>query len=175
MLNQKRAESGKNLNTMIPFYLVTGFLGSGKTTFLKEVLALYSGNSRIAIIQNEFAPAGVDGKELKLTGHGFHLEEVNNGSVFCVCLMATFVKSIQKIIENYRPDMIFLEASGLSDPINIIELLAREGLNERVSLAHVFCVVDALNFDNGIKTLPRSRHQIMIADTVIVNKSDIFI
>ncbi len=159
---------------VIPFYLVTGFLGSGKTTFLKDVLARYSGDKRIAIIQNEFAAQGVDGTELKLTGSGFKLVEINNGSVFCVCLMATFVESLQNVIKEYNPDMIFLEASGLADPINIIELLGREGLKDRVGLAHIITIVDAPNFEKGMKMLPRFRHQIMIADTVIVNKSDIF-
>jgi G3E family GTPase len=159
---------------MIPFYLVTGFLGSGKTTFLKEVLAGYSSGKRIAVIQNEFAPTGVDGIELKMTGTGFRLVEINNGSVFCVCLMATFVESLQNLIEEYKPEMIFLEASGLADPVNIIELLGREGLNGRVGLAHIITIVDAPHFEKGRKTLPRFRHQIMIADTVLINKSDVF-
>lgn len=158
----------------IPFYLVTGFLGSGKTTFLRNVLARYSGDKRIAVIQNEFAAQGVDGTELKLAGSGFKLVEINNGSVFCVCLMATFVESLQKLIKEYRPEMIFLEASGLADPVNIIELLGREGLNDSVGLTHIITIVDAPNFERGMKMLPRFRHQVMIADTVIVNKSDIF-
>ncbi len=159
---------------IIPFYLVTGFLGSGKTTFLKEVLAGYSSGKRIAVIQNEFAPTGVDGIELKMTGTGFRLVEINNGSVFCVCLMATFVESLQQVISEYKPEMIFLEASGLADPVNIIELLGREGLNGRVGLANIITIVDAPNFERGRKTLPRFRHQIMIADTVMINKSDLF-
>jgi len=158
----------------IPFYLVTGFLGSGKTTFLKNVLATWSGDKRIAVIQNEFAAQGVDGAELKLACSGFKLVEINNGSVFCVCLMATFVESLQKVIKEYNPEMIFLEASGLADPINIIELLGREGLKDKVSLAHIITIVDAPNFERGMKILPGFRHQIMIADTVMVNKSDIF-
>ncbi len=159
---------------IIPFFLVTGFLGSGKTTLLKEILQSYSAERRIAVIQNEFAPAGIDGIDLKMTGSGFRLVEINNGSVFCVCLMDTFVESVQDIIEEYKPEMIFLEASGLSDPVNIIELLGREGLNGRIGLANVITIVDAPNFEKGRKTLPRFRHQIMVADTVLINKSDLF-
>ena len=159
---------------IIPFYLVTGFLGSGKTTLLKNIVSGYSGEKRIAVIQNEFAPAGIDGAELKMTGASFRLVEINNGSVFCVCLMATFVESVQNIIDEYRPDMIFLEASGLSDPVNIIELLGKEGLNGRVGLANVITIVDAPNFEKGRKILPRFRHQIMIADTILINKTDIY-
>jgi len=59
---------------MIPFYLITGFLGSGKTTLLKNILARYSGDKRIAVIQNEFAPAGIDGIELKII-------KINDGQI----------------------------------------------------------------------------------------------
>jgi G3E family GTPase len=52
--------------------------------------------------------------------------------------------------------VIFLEASGLSDPVNIIELLGREGLNGRVGLANIITIVDAPNFEKGRKTLPGS-------------------
>ena len=159
---------------IIPFYLITGFLGSGKTTLLKEILQCYSAERRIAVIQNEFAPSGIDGRELEMSASGFRLVEINNGSVFCVCLMATFVESVQAIIEEYKPEMVFLEASGLSDPVNIIELLGREGLKGRIGLANVITIVDAPNFEKGRKTLPRFRHQIMVADTVLINKSDIF-
>lgn len=159
---------------MIPFYLVSGFLGSGKTTFLKNILSTYSENHRIAIIQNEFAPTGVDGKDLNLTGHPFKLVEINNGSVFCVCLLGTFIQTLEKLIKEYSPEMIFLEASGLADPVNIIELLQKESLRENLSLKNIFTIVDAPNYERGIKTLPRFRHQVMIADTIIINKSDLY-
>ncbi|MCK5370457.1 MAG: GTP-binding protein, partial [Cyclobacteriaceae bacterium] len=55
----------------IPFFLVTGFLGSGKTTFLKRILKKYATEKKIAIIQNEFAPANIDGAELKREGKKF--------------------------------------------------------------------------------------------------------
>lgn len=159
---------------MIPFYLVTGFLGSGKTTLLKNILNEYSESRRIAIIQNEFAPAGTDGKELKMTGNPFRLVEVNNGSVFCVCMLGTFIQSLEKLVQDYAPEMIILEASGLSDPINIIELLQDERIRNTVQLAKIFSIVDAPNFDRGLRSLPRFKHQVMIADVVMINKTDIY-
>ncbi len=157
----------------IPFYLITGFLGSGKTTLLANILYEYSTVKRIAVIQNEFAPTGTDGKNLKLSGKTFYLEEINNGSVFCVCLMASFLQTIDKIITQYDPQMVFLEASGLSDPLNILELLEDERFKGRLYSARIFTVVDALNFQNGMSAFPGFRHQIMVADTVIINKTDI--
>ena len=70
---------------IIPFYLITGFLGSGKTTLLKYLLNHVGSRYRIAVIQNEFAPTGMDGMELKRESPDFKLLEINNGSVFCVC------------------------------------------------------------------------------------------
>ena len=160
---------------MIPFYLITGFLGSGKTTLLKNILREYAGTRRIAIIQNEFAAAGTDGKELELTGYGFRLVEVNNGSVFCVCMLGNFAASVEKVIDEYAPELIFLEASGLSDPINILELLQDGMIREKVQLAEIITIVDVQNFDRALKLLTRSRHQVMVADRVLINKTDLFL
>jgi G3E family GTPase len=158
---------------MIPFYLVTGFLGSGKTTLLKSILREYAATRRIAIIQNEFAASGTDGKELELTGSGFRLVEVNNGSVFCVCMLGNFAASVAKVIDEYAPELIFLEASGLSDPINILELLQDESIRSRIHLSRIITIVDGRNFPRAVKMLHRTRHQVMIADDVIINKVDL--
>ena len=157
---------------MSRLYLVTGFLGSGKTSLLKHILSLYANRHRIAVIQNEFAPAGTDGKELQQSGEPFRLVEVNNGSVFCVCMLGTFTRSLEKLVRAYQPELIFLEASGLSDPINIIELLRDPAIRDRVALARIISIVDAPHFRQGLQMMPRVRHQVMVADTVLINKID---
>ncbi len=155
-----------------PFFLVTGFLGSGKTTFLKNFIHRFSKSHRIGIIQNEFAPGKVDGVELKSTGKSFEILEINNGSVFCVCLLSSFVKSLSDFIETYKPDIVLLEASGLSDPVSISEMLQGRELKDKIFLAHIWCIVDAPNFEKLGKTLPRIQHQVRVADTVVINKMD---
>ncbi len=162
----------KKNNHPIPFYLVTGFLGSGKTTFLKRFLDNFSGKQRIGVIQNEFAPGQVDGKELRRTGHSFELLEVNKGSVFCVCLLSDFRKSLADFIDEIQPDMVILEATGLADPIAIGELFQASELKDRLYLAQVWCVVDSVNFIKMEESMTRIRHQVRIADVVILNKSD---
>lgn len=158
---------------MIPFYLITGFLGSGKTTFLKHILDTVGANRRIAIIQNEFAPTGIDGKLLKENSPDFDLIEINNGSVFCACLLSNFVGTLMKITEQYHPELIFLEASGLADPINIAEIVQGEDVRKRLRLQHSYCLIDAQNYFKGLKTLTRFQHQMTIADTLILNKVDL--
>ena len=152
--------------------LISGFMGSGKTTLLKNLLHLNS-NKRIAVIQNEFAPSGVDGKELQLTDSSFKLVEINNGSVFCVCLLSNFIENISKLIDEYHPEIIYLEASGISDPISICELLNHDSINTKVKYAGAWCVVDALNFNKSAAFVQRAKHQVRVADTIILNKIDL--
>jgi G3E family GTPase len=159
---------------VVKFNLITGFLGSGKTTLLSKLLDELSVNKRIAVIQNEFAATGIDGKELKQGNDDFKLVEINNGSVFCVCQLSNFVKNMQKLIDDYKPDMIFLEASGLADPISVVELLQTNELKERVTLHKCICLLDAQNFFKGLGSLVRFKHQLMVADTVIINKTDLY-
>lgn len=158
---------------MIPFYLITGFLGSGKTTFLKHIINTVGDRYRIAIIQNEFAPTGIDGKILKENSPEFQLIEINNGSVFCACQLSNFEATLLRLLEHYRPEMIFLEASGLADPINMAEILQSPSLASQMQLRHIFCLADAVNYFKGLKLMTRFQHQLMIADTVLINKSDL--
>lgn len=152
--------------------LITGFLGSGKTTLLKNLLKFHK-DKKIAVIQNEFSPSGVDGKELKLGNTNFELVEINNGSVFCVCLLSNFVENLNDLIDRYQPEIIYLEASGLSDPISICELLAHEQVADKVSYKGAWCVVDALNYEKSAALVNRAKHQIRIADKIILNKTDL--
>ncbi|MFA9392107.1 MAG: GTP-binding protein [Prolixibacteraceae bacterium] len=158
---------------MASFYLITGFLGSGKTTLLKNILYEIGNKKKIAIIQNEFASTGIDGKELKLINDQFKLVEINNGSVFCVCQLGNFIDTIHQILENYQPEIIFLETSGLADPISISELLMHSSFKGKIRLEKIITVVDSRNFERGLQLMPRFRHQLMVADTILMNKAEL--
>jgi len=157
----------------IPFYLITGFLGSGKTTLLKQFVSNYADSKKIAIIQNEFADVNIDSRELRETGKSFELLEMNNGSVFCVCLLGSFVHSLAEFVREHQPDLVILEASGLSDPISICQMISIPALRNIIWLAHIYTVVDALNFQKTIERVGRNTHQIRVADTIVLNKCDL--
>ncbi len=157
----------------IPFYLVTGFLGSGKTTLIKQFIGRYADSKKIAIIQNEYAEVNIDSRELKQTGKSFELLEMNNGSVFCVCLLGSFVHSLADFIHQHQPDQVILEASGLSDPITISQIISSSALGNLIWLAHSYTIVDALNFQKTIERVGRNTHQIRVADTIVLNKCDL--
>ena len=157
----------------IPFHIISGFLGSGKTTFLKRIIDKYSEETKIGIIQNEFAPANIDGAELKKSGKNFNLLEINNGSVFCVCLLGSFVRSLEKFIDEYQPEVLIIEASGLSDTTSVAEVVSAGKLSEKIYLASNWCIVDAINFERSGLMKQRVMHQLRMADIVLINKIDL--
>ncbi len=157
----------------IPLQLVTGFLGSGKTTFLKNYLGTFSGKRKIGVIQNEFSESNIDGQELRQKKLDFKLLEINNGSVFCVCLLGSFVESLAAFVDRYQPDELIMEASGMSDPLSVGQIFQSSMLKNKVYLDRVWCMVDALNFGKIVGLQTRIAHQIRIADTIIINKTDL--
>lgn len=156
----------------IPMVLVTGFLGSGKTSLLKSLLAQYADRKRILLIQNEFADSGVDGRELAGGGWNFSLLELNKGSVFCVCLFADFKRVMVDQVRATRPELVVIETTGAADPIAIGQLLNDPQVAEHLYLSYLWNVVD-------VSTLAKLGHirsvvnQIRVADTVVVNKCDL--
>ncbi|MBN1132390.1 MAG: GTP-binding protein [Bacteroidales bacterium] len=158
---------------MIPLIIIAGWLGSGKTTLLQNLLNEVGRNFRIAVIQNEFAPSGVDSRQLEGGTTPFRLLEINNGSVFCVCQLPNFLKALKHLALEYQPDYIFLESSGLADPINIAEIMQSDEIAGLVGLRTIITLIDGKNFFRTVKVLPRFRHQVMVADHLIINKQDI--
>ena len=148
-------------------------MGSGKTTLLKRIIEKYSGETRIGIIQNEFAPANIDGVELRKSGDNFDLLEINNGSVFCVCLLGDFVRSLEKFIDEHQPEILVIECSGLSDTTSIAEILSAGTLSEKIYLASNWCIADAQNFPKVGLMKQRVTHQLRMADVVVINKTDL--
>jgi G3E family GTPase len=165
-------DQGNNLKK-VPFILITGFLGSGKTSLLIDLVKKYSDQTRIAIVQNEFSPGHVDGFTLKESKKPFELLEINNGSVFCACLLGDFIARLEPFIDRHQPGLILLEASGLSDPVSLGQVLQAPGLEDKIYLAGSWCLVDALNFSRVISSISRARHQVRIADVVWINKTDL--
>ena len=157
----------------IPLRLITGFLGSGKTTFLMNYLDAFSSSRKIGVIQNEFSSSSIDGQLIRQMNGGYKMLEINNGSVFCVCLLGSFIDSLAAFIEDNNPDEIIMEASGMSDPISIGQIFQSIKLKNKVYLDYSWTIVDARNFFNVKAIRSRLEHQIRIANTVVLNKIDL--
>lgn len=159
----------------IPIHLISGFLGSGKTTFLKNFLLADTKGIKMAVVQNEFAPGNTDGQTLKReVNKEFDLLEFNNGSIFCVCLLSGFISGLDKFIEKHRPDIILIETSGMSDPIAVGEIFNGD-INRQYYLASITSIVDAVNFLKVHQNIPQIKNQLMIAHKIIINKTDLSI
>jgi len=153
---------------MIRLFLVTGFLGAGKTTMLKNMIRLLA-PQRLYVIVNEFGREGVDGA--LLSELGVAVDEVNNGSIFCSCRIDQFEEALERAVAA-APDVILVEASGLSDPTSIGKILRNEAY-ANIELTSNLCLVDAVNFEKVITTARVSRKQLSVSDVIIINKTDL--
>ncbi len=149
-----------------PLIILTGFLGSGKTSFLQHFIEYQTQRSRfVAVIQNEIGEVGLDGKLLDYT-----VTEIDEGCV-CCSLAGSLKRAVQGILENFSPDTIILETSGLANPLNLLEEMAE--LGEIVRFDSTVTLVDALNLDAALAGGPFAADQIRAADVVVLNKRDL--
>jgi Obg family GTPase CgtA-like protein len=134
----------ENIMEKKKLYVLTGFLGAGKTSLLLHLLSGLEGR-KIGVIQNEFGKLSVDGERTKMDG--IEMVEISRGSIFCSCLKLSFV---QALAEMGKQDLeyVFVESSGLADPSNIEEILeATRALGGDVyDFKGVLCLIDSVNF-----------------------------
>ena len=159
------------MRTKTRLYLLTGFLGAGKTTFLTNVLNDLSG-SKIAVIMNEFGKVGIDGTIIQKDG--MELVEINRGSIFCSCLQLNFVSALTEIADK-KMEYVFVESSGLADPSNIGEFLeAVETVKGKVyDYSGAICLVDGVNFLEQVEDIETVERQLKFCHLVIISKVDL--
>ncbi len=154
---------------MSDFYFITGFLGSGKTTYIKNFITFFS-DKKIAIIVNEFGKTGIDGK---LLSHlNAEISEITNGSILCSCRIFDFEETLKKVLQQ-RPDVILVEASGLTDPTTIKKFLCTDHFSQSIDYKGCICLVDAGNFEKVFTTAVVCKKQLLSSDIVIINKIDL--
>ena len=106
--------------------IISGFLGAGKTTFIKKMIDEVFKGEKIVLIENEFGEVGIDGGFLK--DAGIEITEMNSGCI-CCSLVGDFGTALKKVITEYAPDRIIIEPSGvgkLSDVIKAVKDVAEE-------------------------------------------------
>ena len=158
----------------IPVILVTGFLGSGKTTFLREIEKARPAE-RLLFLVNEFAPTDTDGRTLLTTGRPVH--SVVGGSLFCECKAADFVRVMETdvLAEHRRQplDAVIIETSGIADPAAIGRIMRDFGLEIAFQVERIVSLVSPTSFLKLVHTLPNIAAQIRTSDLVLVNKTDL--
>lgn len=153
---------------MSKLYLTTGFLGAGKTTFLKNFIRLFTGQ-KIQLIVNEFGQEGVD--SVLLSELDAFLQEISGGSVFCSCRIDQFEKALRESAD-VNADVILVEASGLSDPTGVRKLFSQTGRFPHIEYEGGICLIDAVRFPKLYATARTCVKQLAASDVAIVNKTD---
>jgi len=149
-------------------FVVAGFLGSGKTSFLQSFLEYHLGRGRfVAVIQNELGKVSLDGK---LTGDAIAVTELTEGAVCCT-LLGDLRPALREVVTNYQPDLIILEMSGAANPLGFSEdMLA---LEEWITFDSVTTIVDAENFRLSLREHEIVGDQVRAADLIVINKTDL--
>ena len=182
----------------IPATVITGFLGSGKTTLIRHLLA-NAGGKRIALIINEFGDLGVDGEILRGCGDAACTEddvmELSNGCICCT-VAEDFIPTMQKLLERPAPpEHIVIETSGLALPQPLVNAFNWPEISTRVTVDGVVTVVDGRaaadgqfahdvaavdaqrradgNLDHETPLSELFEDQLACADMIVVNKTDL--
>ena len=125
--------------------LITGFLGAGKTTLIRQLLEQSPVNERWVVLVNEFGDIGLD--SAFYSNSGVAIKEVPGGCVCCTT-SAAFQLGLHQLIKEYNPDRIFIEPSGLGHPKQIIQKLRSTSYHDVLLLTGAFCVLDARNLQD---------------------------
>ena len=149
----------------IPVHVISGFLGAGKTTLLIQELRRRAQQERCAIVVNDFGEAEIDGG--MLSEHA-PVRAIPGG---CICCTAPegLVPALRELIENERPDRIFIETTGLARPADVVDTLARSGL-EGLELRATVVVVDPERFVTEASDLFTG--QLAAADVLVASRAD---
>lgn len=152
-------------------YLITGFLGSGKTTILKTILEDLSDN-KVAVIMNEFGKVSIDGPIIER--EGMKLMEINKGSIFCSCLQLSFVSALVEMADK-NMEYVFVESSGLADPSNIGEFLdaVKVAKGDVYDYSGAICIVDGVNFLEQVEEEETVKRQLKFCHLAIISKADL--
>ena len=153
--------------TKIDIY--SGFLGAGKTTLIKKMIGEAYKGQRLVLIENEFGEIGIDGGFLQ--DAGINITEMNSGCI-CCSLVGDFGKALQQVIDQYNPERILIEPSGvgkLSDVIGAVNKVT----NENVTLGYTVAVVDAGKVKVYMKNFGEFyNNQVETASTIILSRTD---
>lgn len=157
----------------VPFTILTGWLGAGKTTALNRMLAAPHGR-KIAVLVNELGRISIDTQ--LIIGRGGDVLELAGGCVCCkVDTKNDLWDGIADIVERSAPDHVVLETTGIAEPAAILDGLVKvpEAVRERILPAGVICVVDAEAGAQAVVSREEAREQAAAADRVLLAKLDV--
>ena len=149
--------------------IISGFLGAGKTTFIKKMIDEAFKGEQIVLIENEFGEVGIDGGFLK--DSGIEITEMNSGCI-CCSLVGDFGKNLNEVITKYHPDRILIEPSGVGKLSDVMKSVIDIEKEQDVKLNALVTVVNALKASKQMKAFGEFfNNQIEYATMVILSRS----
>lgn len=157
-----------------PIYILSGFLGSGKTTLLSRLITSFKQQGlRPAIVMNEIGEVNIEGL---VAGEEVPTAEMLSGCICCT-IRSDLSSEIAMLIQREQPDVIVIEATGIANPMEILDAAAEASLYMRIDVKKLITVVDAahllhLNIEQKGKTYRLMQEQIRAASALVLNKMD---
>lgn len=146
--------------------IFSGFLGAGKTTLIRKLIEEAYKGEKIVLIENEFGEIGIDGGFLK--DAGIEINEMNSGCICCT-LVGDFSKAIEKVIDEFKPDRILIEPSGVGKLSDVI-LAVKNLKDDRIHLNSFTTIVDGRRYEMYAKNFGEFyNNQVEHANTVIIS------
>ena len=151
--------------------IISGFLGAGKTTFIKKLLKEAVSGEQVVLIENEFGEIGIDGGFLK--DSGIEIREMNSGCI-CCSLVGDFGKSLAEVLSTYKPDRIIIEPSGVGKLSDVMKAVIDVSADMDVALNSAVTIVDAAKCKMYMKNFGEFfNNQIENAGTIVLSRTDI--
>jgi G3E family GTPase len=151
--------------------MITGFLGSGKTTFLNRIINRFPEDMKLTILMNEFGEIGLDGTLIE--GDEIDMMEISKGSIFCVCVKTDFIKGLYELCTSVQPDVLLIESTGVANPSDLKRDLKLPIFNDRFHYLEQFCTIDAVHFLDAYEIYASLEKQIASSTVFIINKTDL--
>ena len=151
--------------------IISGFLGAGKTTFIKKLLEEAIAGEQVVLIENEFGEIGIDGGFLK--DAGIEIREMNSGCI-CCSLVGDFGASLAEVITKYKPERIIIEPSGVGKLSDVVKAVVDVSADMEVELNSAVTIVDAAKCKMYMKNFGEFfNNQIENAGTIVLSRTDI--
>ena len=149
--------------------IISGFLGAGKTTFIKKMIDEVYAGEKLVLIENEFGEVGIDGGFLK--DSGIEISEMNSGCI-CCSLVGDFAKNLQDVLDKFSPDRILIEPSGVGKLSDVMTSVIDLEESHDVKLNALVTVVNALKASKQMRAFGEFfNNQIEYATTVVLSRT----
>lgn len=151
--------------------IISGFLGAGKTTFIKKLIEQVFAGEKLVLIENEFGEIGIDGGFLK--DAGIEITEMNSGCICCT-LVGDFSQALQKVLTEYEPDRVIIEPSGVGKLSDVVKAVEKVKKDADIEIAGRVAVVDGKRAKVYLENFGEFyRNQVEHASTIVISRTQL--